>query len=91
MRWKPRSVCITDRAEVMRDVDGGLHLNPDWLDHLPGCLTEPGLRHAPTGARFEFKGQGYFCVYPDTTLGRLIFNRTVSLKTLGPEIQKPRP
>ena len=51
---------MADRAEVLRDVDWALHLNPDSLEHLTGCLAEPGLRHAPAGARFHFDYFGVF-------------------------------
>jgi glutaminyl-tRNA synthetase len=82
---------MADRAEVLRDVDWALHLNPDSLERLTGCLAEPGLRHAPAGARFHFERQGYFCVDPDSSSDQLIFNRTASLKDTWSKIQKFRP
>jgi glutaminyl-tRNA synthetase len=42
--------------------------------------VEPGLAAAAVGSRFQFERLGYFCVDCDTTTGRLVFNRTVSLK-----------
>jgi glutaminyl-tRNA synthetase len=30
--------------------------------------------------RFQFERLGYFCVDPDSKLGQLVFNRTVTLK-----------
>ena len=41
---------------------------------------EPSRRDRRAGDRFQFERLGYFCVDPDTTDGRLVFNRTVTLK-----------
>ena len=41
--------------------------------------ARPGERRAP-GERFQFERLGYFCVDPDSTTGRLVFNRTVPLR-----------
>ena len=42
--------------------------------------TEASLARAQPGARFQFERQGYFCVDPDSTSDRLVFNRTVPLR-----------
>jgi glutaminyl-tRNA synthetase len=39
------------------------------------------------GARFQFERQGYFCVDPDSAAGRLVFNRTVTLRDTWAKIQ----
>ena len=52
-------------------------LNPASLETLAGCRVEPSLRGAPAGSRYQFERQGYFCVDPDSTAGRLVVNRTV--------------
>ncbi|MCW5848187.1 MAG: glutamine--tRNA ligase, partial [Anaerolineae bacterium] len=44
------------------------------------ALVEPSLATAQPGDKFQFVRDGYFCVDPDTTADRLVFNRTVSLK-----------
>lgn len=44
------------------------------------ALVEPSLATAQPGDKFQFVRDGYFCVDPDTTANRLVFNRTVSLK-----------
>ncbi|MCL4505475.1 MAG: glutamine--tRNA ligase/YqeY domain fusion protein, partial [Chloroflexi bacterium] len=56
------------------------NLNPNSLVALSGCKAEPGLADAPAGARYQFLRQGYFCVDPDAAPGKLVFNRTVTLK-----------
>ena len=55
-------------------------LNPSSLEVLAHAKVEPGLASAGHGARFQFERQGYFCVDPDSTPGRPVFNRTVTLK-----------
>ena len=56
-------------------------LNPESLQVLAGAKGEPGLAEAPAGARFQFERQGYFYREPEAAAqGRLVFNRTVTLK-----------
>ena len=64
------------------------NLNPASLEVLTGCKVEPGLATAKSGAKFQFERQGYFCVDPDTTAGRLVFNRSVSLRDTWAKIEK---
>jgi len=63
-------------------------LNPDSLEVLEGCKVEPSLAGAEPGWRCQFERQGYFCVDPDSTGERLVFNRTVTLKDTWAKIQK---
>ncbi len=55
-------------------------LNPDSLKVLENCLVEPSLKGAQPGASYQFERLGYFCVDPDTTGDKPVFNRTVTLK-----------
>ena len=55
-------------------------LNPDSLKVLTGCKMEAYLKTAKAGDKFQFQRTGYFCVDPDTTSEKVVFNRTVSLK-----------
>ncbi len=55
-------------------------LNPKSLEVLTGCKVEPSVREATPGTRYQFERNGYFCVDPDSTTDRLVFNRTVTLK-----------
>jgi glutaminyl-tRNA synthetase len=55
-------------------------LNPNSLEVLSHAKIEPSLASAVPGTRFQFERQGYFCVDPDSTPGRPVFNRTVTLK-----------
>ena len=64
------------------EADGGdwrTSLNPRSLETLT-CFVEPTLASAQPGDRFQFERLGYFAVDPDSQPGKLVFNRTVTLK-----------
>jgi glutaminyl-tRNA synthetase len=54
-------------------------LNPESLQ-IRSARIEPAAAAAKPGDRFQFERLGYFAVDPDTAAGRLVFNRTVTLK-----------
>jgi len=56
------------------------NLNPDSLKVVPNAKLEPSVRNAAVMSRFQFERLGYFCVDRDSTEGRLVFNRTATLK-----------
>jgi len=64
------------------------NLNPNSLDILTSCRVEPSLGHAKPLSRYQFERLGYFCVDPDSSDGKLVFNRTVSLRDKWAKIQK---
>jgi glutaminyl-tRNA synthetase len=57
------------------------NLNPNSLEVLSTAYVEPSLKGAAPGSRCQFERNGYFCVDPDSANGKLVFNRTVSLKS----------
>lgn len=57
------------------------NLNPDSLTILEGCKLEDGVENLKVGDTFQFMRQGYFCVDTTTTDDKLVFNRTVDLKS----------
>lgn len=63
-------------------------LNPDSLTVLTNCRVEKELQHAKPYDHFQFQRLGYFNLDPDSTEGKLIFNRTVSLKDTWSKINK---
>jgi glutaminyl-tRNA synthetase len=78
-------VRLYDRLFLSADPgDGGRDplsdLNPNSLEILRTVKVESGLAAAAHGTRFQFERQGYFCVDPDSTPDRPVFNRTVTLK-----------
>jgi glutaminyl-tRNA synthetase len=78
----------TDPTRIPDGQDWTDSMNPQSLERLTGCLVEPSLRTAQSGARFQFERQGYFCVDPDSSGQAPVFNRTVSLKDAWAKIEK---
>jgi glutaminyl-tRNA synthetase len=79
------------KANPVDEDDGGdfrSWLNPASLQVLTNCLVEPSLAGAHPGQRFQFERQGYFCVDPDSSEDKLVFNRTVSLRDSWAKIEK---
>jgi len=64
------------------------YLNPNSLEVLTSCRVEPSLAGAAVGRRYQFERQGYFCVDPDSADGKLVFNRTASLRDTWARIEK---
>jgi glutaminyl-tRNA synthetase len=64
------------------------NLNPDSLEVIADAKLEPSLAKANVGERFQFERVGYFCLDPDSTEGKLVFNRTLSLKDSWAKIEK---
>jgi glutaminyl-tRNA synthetase len=71
-----------------KDANFKAYLNPNSLDTLTSCRVEPGLVGAAPGTRFQFERQGYFCVDPESSDHKLVFNRTVSLRDTWAKIEK---
>jgi glutaminyl-tRNA synthetase len=69
-----------DPLDVPKGHDWKENLNPNSLIVLTNCKLEPSLADAKVGERFQFERKGYFCVDPDSTEKKLVFNRTVTLK-----------
>jgi len=66
-----------DEADENKDFRS--NINPDSLKIINAKL-EPGLISAGVGDKFQFERLGYFCVDPDSSQKKLVFNRTVSLR-----------
>ena len=77
-----------DLSNLEEGEDWKSYLNPDSMQVLKGCCLEPILSGARPGDRFQFERQGYFCVDPDSTAQKLIFNRTVTLKDTWAKIEQ---
>ena len=74
--------------EVETGQDFTVNLNPNSLEVLDTCYLEPTLADAQSGDFFQFERQGYFCVDPDSTPGKLVFNRTAGLKDTWAKVQQ---
>lgn len=64
-------------------------LNPDSLKVVDNAKIEPWLaENAKVEDKFQFQRIGYFCVDPDSTPQKLVFNRTIGLKDSWAKAQK---
>ncbi len=63
-------------------------LNPGSLEVLTTCWVEPSLTRAAPGEIYQFERLGYFCVDRDSREGRLVFNRTATLKDVWAKLQQ---
>jgi len=74
------------------DVDEGQsfldNLNPNSLEILGEAKLEPSLADAKVEDRFQFERVGYFCLDPESSAGKLVFNRTLALKDSWAKIEK---
>jgi glutaminyl-tRNA synthetase len=72
--------------------DGDLiaDLNPASLEVLSACRVEPALASDNYDEAVQFERQGYFCRDPDSTPGRLVFNRTIGLRDSWAKAQGAR-
>src|SRR2546423_5295014 len=66
-------------------------LHPNSLEVLKDCKLEPSLGDAAIESRYQFERLGYFCVDPESKVGKLVFNRTVALKDTWAKIEKRQP
>ena len=79
---------VEDPSDVPAGGDWRQNLNPDSLVVLDDARLEPSLAEAGAGRTVQFERNGYFCVDPDSTPQRLVFNRTVTLKDSWTKIEK---
>ena len=83
------------RDELARLKDEGLSaldamkqmINPDSLTVKSNCYVEKFLAEQKPLAYFQFQRIGYFNLDPDSKDGKLVFNRTVSLKDTWSKIK----
>jgi glutaminyl-tRNA synthetase len=74
--------------EVEEGADWMQNLNPNSLEILTGCKLEPGLSGMAPGSIYQFERIGYFCVDPDSSAARPVFNRTVTLRDTWAKVEK---
>jgi glutaminyl-tRNA synthetase len=82
----------SSQTDTIAPADFKRNLNPNSLETLPSCYVEPSLAGVAPGSRYQFERLGYFCVDPDSTPDKLVFNRTVTLRDTWAKIErKQRP
>ena len=64
------------------------NINTESLTVVESAKLEPALAEASIGQPVQFERLGYFCVDPDTTAERLVFNRTIGLRDSWAKIAK---
>ena len=69
------------------DTDFKEFLNPNSLEIKQGKI-ECNFQHAAPLDFFQFERQGYFNIDPDSEPGKLVFNRTVTLRDNWAKLQK---
>jgi glutaminyl-tRNA synthetase len=88
VRLYDRLFSVENPLDVEEGEDFTASLNPNSLEVLTSCRVEPSLAEAASGSRYQFERQGYFCVDPDSTDERPVFNRTVSLRDTWAKIEE---
>jgi glutaminyl-tRNA synthetase len=63
-------------------------VNPNSFKSLQYCRLEPSLANATPRSRYQFERLGYFCLDPDSSDNKLVFNRTVTLRDTWAKIEK---
>ncbi len=82
-----------DRLFNIEDLNAGeedfkVHINPNSLTVLTNVFAEPSLKTATLEDRFQFMRIGYFCLDPDSTQDKLVFNRTATLRDMWAKEKK---
>ncbi len=78
---------LDESPDTHKDKDFMEFINPNALKVIKGYL-EPSLKNAQIEDRVQFQRLGYFCVDPDSTPGKLVFNKTVGLRDTWTKIQQ---
>jgi glutaminyl-tRNA synthetase len=58
------------------------------LEIVTGAYGEPAIAGISPGQQVQFERLGYFCADPDSTIGKPLFNRTVTLRDTWAKIEK---
>jgi glutaminyl-tRNA synthetase len=89
---KEAEIRLYDRLFTKEDPEEGDEgflacINPNSLVVSKGYV-EPSLSSPEAGSRYQFERQGYFCVDPESTSEKPVFNLTVNLKDAWSKIEK---
>lgn len=78
-----------DPNDAAEGADYKSNLNPRSIEALRSCKIEPSLSKAKPGSRYQFERLGYFYLDPVFAKeGKMVFNRTVTLKDEWAKISK---
>jgi len=87
VRLYDRLFTKADMGDVPEGKEFTDYLNPDSLE-VTTAKAEPSLAQAKAGDRFQFYRKSYVCLDPASTEERLIFNRTVPLRSTWAKIEQ---
>ena len=79
---------VPDPEDVPEGTNWLDNLNPKSLEVLTDCRIEPSIAGAAVDMKVQFERLGYFCVDKDTTPGKLVFNRAVTLADTWAKMQR---
>ncbi len=82
---------LLNRPDVSDESNGSTFkdfINPGSLEVIADAKLEPALAGAPAGVTYQFERLGYFCVDPDSTPEKMVFNRTVTLRDTWAKVAK---
>ena len=88
VRLYDRLFSVENPSDAPADGDWKDNLNPESLTVNTSAKVEPAVTGAEPGTRYQFERTGYFCVDPDSSDGKLVFNRTVGLRDSWARLQK---
>lgn len=88
LRLYDKLFTIPDPDDVPEGSDFTSVLNPESLIVVEGAKIEPSVARDELGSRYQFERTGYFVSDPiDSKPGRLVFNRTVTLRDTWAKIK----
>ncbi|MBN1139005.1 MAG: glutamine--tRNA ligase/YqeY domain fusion protein [Anaerolineae bacterium] len=87
VRLYDRLFAAEEPLNVPEGEDFTVSLNADSLQVITG-LVEPSVLGAAPGAIYQFERNGYFCLDPDSTAEKPVFNRTITLRDSWAKIEE---
>ena len=88
VRLYDRLFSVADPENVEDGLDFTSNINLNSLEVINPAYIEPSVLGSKPGSRYQFERIGYFVVDPDSTDGKLVFNRTEPLRDTWAKIQK---
>ena len=82
------SVASPDAVAAKEGKEFTDYLNPYSLRTLTQCVVESSLADALPGQTYQFERQAYFCADLDHGNGKVVFNRTVTLRDTWAKIEQ---
>jgi glutaminyl-tRNA synthetase len=89
---KEAEIRLYDRLFAVENPDEGVedykeNLNPNSLNVIKAYIEE-ALAEEEVGTTVQFERNGYFCVDSDSTKGKVVYNRTVAMRSSWDKIAK---